>query len=235
MKLHRYEPCKKALCILDMPSINHKELFKDLNTEENFYISCIKDKAFKAKFFKCEIASISFVLALLAKFACDDFSHFDEGFLSAESCVGEEEISEILAFLKEAEFIVFDENLKHHQDYENIKFFLSFLARKFDLKLTCSNQKEDELKPCEFKGLQDLQNYDGLVVFKALLDDGFLHCSRQFLTLCKLNDKDEICINFEGKSINTKIILDENLQGTIAFLNFKDEGFAFKKVSVKRL
>ena len=117
MRLCKYEQGKKALCFLDMPSVNHKFLFKELNNEKNCYVSCIKDNAFKAKFFKCEIGASAFVLALLARLCDNCFDELDEAYLSAESCIAEEEAFDLLDFLKEADFIVFDENLKKHKDY----------------------------------------------------------------------------------------------------------------------
>ena len=231
MKLCSYEKGKKALCFLDMPSINNKALFELVNDEENCYISCIKDNSFKASFFKCEIGSTPFVLALLARLL-HSFKELDEAFLSAESCIGEEEALELLDFLKEADFIIFDEGLKRHKDYENIKFFLVFLANKFNLKLANSKNEEEELITCEFKSLQELDNYDGLVLLDSSLDDEFLHCSKQFLAIAKAKNKDILNFSIDDTKFSTRLFLDENLQGTIGLLNFKSRDFAFKKIKI---
>ena len=232
MRLCKYEQGKKALCFLDMPSVNHKFLFKELNNEKNCYVSCIKDNAFKAKFFKCEIGASAFVLALLARLCDNCFDELDEAYLSAESCIAEEEAFDLLDFLKEADFIVFDENLKKHKDYENIKFFLSFLAKKFNLKLANSANEEGEFKCCEFKELKALDNYDGLVVLDSKLDDKFFLCSKQFLNIAKAKNEDILEFKLDGASFKAKLCLNDDLQGTVALLNINSKDFAFKKLII---
>lgn len=107
----------------------------------------MEDKNLKAKFYKCEIASLSFVLALLCKLSDEgQFCDLDEGYLSAESCFGEEEAGEVLAFLKETKYLIIDKNIHSYKDSENIKYFLNFLSVKYGLKILDSDEEE-----CDFK------------------------------------------------------------------------------------
>lgn len=231
MRLKALSKGKNALCLLDMPSLKHKKLCEKLSFGDNIYISCLEDKALKARFYKCEIASSSYVLALLAKLACvGDFEDLDEGFLSAECCLGEEEAGEILDFLTRAGCIVFDTNLFFHKDFESIAFFLVLLAEKFALDLVCADERELEFEKIEFKGLKELDNYDGLVLFNTMSEN--LRCSKQFLQIAKLKEASEVLVKTKDFEFKTRLELDESLQGTIGFLKYKNEGFDFEKVQI---
>lgn len=224
----------KALCFVNMLSLKNKALCESLRDSVN--ISCLEDKAFKARFYKCEIESASFVLALLCKlYKPLEFEALDEGYLSAESCFGEDEALEVLDFLKDCEALIFDEGLKKHKDYENIKYFLNFLSKEFGLELLDSKGVKCEFKDVILKELKELDNYDGLVLFNAPLKDKLLHASRQFLLVAKCQN--EALVELEGKNlkIETKIVLDENLQGTIAFLNYENTNEDFVKIRLKEL
>lgn len=76
---------------------------------------------------RCEIGSISYVLALLCKYTLnlDDgyFGSLDEGFLSGECNVGEEEFEELGEWLKDAQNIIIDSSFFTHPDS---KCYLNF-------------------------------------------------------------------------------------------------------------
>lgn len=222
-----------ALCFLDMPSLKNKNLCEKIGAN-SINISCLEDKNLKVRFYKCEIASLSFVLALLCKLSDErQFYALDEGYLSAESCFGEEEANEVLDFLKEAKYLIIDENIHSYKDSENIKYFLHFLKLKYKLKILDSNETECDFKKATLKNLKELDNYDGLVLFRANLQDKNLHCSKQFLQIAKCKDKSEVEILAKDFSFITKLCLDENLQGTIAFLNHQNNGFDFTPICIK--
>lgn len=224
---------EKTLCFLDLPSLKNPNLCAKLKGE-NVNVSALFDKDLKAKFYKCEIASISFVLALLCKLSDENkFKDFDEGYLSAESCLGEEEALEILDFLKGAKTIIYDKNLEFYKDFESVKYFLNFLAQKFKLQILDSDEKEQDFSKVEFKALKELDNYDGLVLFRIKTGDEFLHCSKQFLQLAKCQNQAKVQIKAQSLNLQTQLFLDPNLQGTIAFFDFKEPCFDFVKIQVK--
>lgn len=235
MKILPYKSGENALCLLDLPSLRHKILCEKLKQSENINISCLEDSKLNATSYKCEIGSISFVLGLLAKFAeSEKFSDLDEGFLSAESCLGEEEAFEILDFLaKKAKFLIFDENLLRHKDFANIAFLMGFLCEKFGLNLACSDENIKELQSGEFSELKELDNFDGLVL--CPLKSDVLLCSKQFLQIAKVKDNDKITVTSKDFSLKTSIKLDESLQGTVGFLDFKPRGYDFVQVSIKKI
>ncbi|HEB9432297.1 TPA: hypothetical protein RZK50_001477 [Campylobacter coli] len=224
---------ERALCFVDMLSLKNKILCEKIQGE-NIYISCLEDKNLNAKFYKCEIASLSYVLALLCKMSeMDNFQDLDEGYLSAESCFGEEEASEILDFLENAKYLIIDENINFYKDSENIKYFLNFLSEKYKLKILDSSEKECDFKNTKLSTLQELDSYDGLVLFRVNLKDDNLHCSKQFLQIAKCKDKSEVEVLAKDFSFKTTLCLDENLQGTIAFLNYDHQGFDFTPIRIK--
>ncbi len=224
---------EKALCLVDMLSLKNEALSEKISGE-NVLISCLEDKKLRAKFYKCEIASLSFVLALLCKLENNEaFESFDEGYLSAESCFGEEEALEILAFLREAKYLIIDENLKAYKDFENIKYFLNFLSKEFGLEILNSKEQKQDFKDAKLSALKELDNYDGLVLFRLKTKDDFLQCSKQFLQLAKCKNGQEVEVVGKNLSLRTKLCLNENLQGTIGFLNFESPGFDFVQVRIK--
>ncbi|MBM0637314.1 hypothetical protein LNU06_04640 [Campylobacter sp. VicNov18] len=222
-----------ALCFLDMPSLKNKNLCQKIGSN-SINISCIEDKTLKARFYKCEIASLSFVLALFCKLSDEKlFCDLDEGYLSAECCLGEEEAYEVLEFLQIAKYLIIDENINFYKDSENIKYFLNFLSLKYQLKILNSNEKECNFQNAKLNSLKELDNYDGLVLFKVGLPDKNLHCSRQFLQIAKCKDQSEVEVLGENFSFKTTLCLDENLQGTIGLLNYENDGFEFTPIRIK--
>lgn len=235
MKLAKYQEGLNALCFVDLLSLKNPSLCAKLNKSKNYNISCLEDKNLKANFYKCEIASVPFVLALLCKMSLEtEFDEFDEGYLSAESCFGEEEALEILEFLKEAKCIIFDENLYQHKDFENIKYFLEKLCHKFNLLLICSNENEENLSiQNSFSELLELDNFDGTIIMQAPLQNANLHCSLAFSLIAKIKNEDKIQLKLHGKNYETIVEVDPNLKGTVALYDYKCDEFAFVKAQIK--
>ncbi|EAJ0326190.1 hypothetical protein YZ31_04845 [Campylobacter lari] len=234
MKLSIYEQGFNALCFVDLLSLKNPSLCEKLKNSKNINISCMQDTNLNASFYKCEIASVPFVLALLCKMSMDEFYDLDEGYLSAESCFGEEEALEIVDFLQTAKYIIFDENLKKHKDYENIKYFLTKLCEKFQLILVCSDEKEGSLNaPKEFSELLELDNFDGTIIMQAPLQNANLHCSLAFSLIAKIKNEDKIQLKLHGKNYETIVEVDPNLKGTVALYDYKCDEFAFVKAQIK--
>ncbi|EAI8629196.1 hypothetical protein A9M92_03195 [Campylobacter lari] len=235
MKLAKYQEGLNALCFVDLLSLKNPSLCAKLNKSKNYNISCLEDKNLKANFYKCEIASVPFVLALLCKMSLEtEFNEFDEGYLSAESCFGEEEALEILEFLKEAKCIIFDENLYQHKDFENIKYFLEKLCHKFNLLLICSNENEENLSiQNSFSELLELDNFDGTIIMQAPLGDKNLHCSSSFALIAKVKDGDKINLKINTQEFTTIVKINHDLKGTVALFDYESADFAFSKAQVK--
>ena len=71
------------------------------------------------------------------------------------------------------------------------------------------------------------------MLFKINLMDNNLHCSKQFLQIAKCKDQSEVEINAKDFNFKTTLCLDQNLQGTIGFLNYENEGCDFTPIRIK--
>jgi len=96
----------KSLSIANLLSLSDKNLAKKIKEHEFKYISCFEDSELGGEnLIRCEIGSISYVLALLCKYAnlsCDEFfSELDDGLISGECNVGEEEFEELGEWIKD--------------------------------------------------------------------------------------------------------------------------------------
>lgn len=223
---------EKILCFVDMISMKNRSLCEFLNTKECLNISPLNDENFKANLHKCEIASVSFVLALLCKMSgIKGFESFDEGYLSGESCFGEEEATEVLEFLNEARAIVFDKNTLLHKDWHNINAFLNALCQKFKLFLYPSDITPSQIcldtnkvylqeQNLSFSSPKELDNYDNLVLFNTPLNDKQIHCSKQFLQLAKAKENDEISFLMQDIKAKARLVCDEKARGNVAFFDF---------------
>lgn len=168
---------------------------------------------------KCEIGAIHYVLALIAQNFCDELKDLDIGEISGESNVGEEEIDEILEFLKIADYILVDDDINFHFDSKNIKFLLLQISKKFELEI--KNLKGENLIFNEkFTPLKECENYDGCVVYEKKGDE-FVG-GKYFCLVAKIKDGDFCEIKTKNICVKRKFKLDEDLKGTIAILGIDE-------------
>ena len=186
-------------------------------------------------FVKCEISSEAYVLMMIASEICKDLENEDIGFLSGESSVGEEEIEEIIEFLKDADLIIADENmLNFHKDKDNIKALLNLIASNFNLKVIDSYENKLDLKSANLGELKELDSFDGAVVYKHTKDDEFKGGS-YFKIVSKVKDGELVTIKSKNLNITKTFKFDKNLKGTIAFLGVKNlDNYAFEVVKTHK-
>lgn len=210
--------------------------FKGYENAEILSISPFSEKLGESV--KCEIGAISYVLAMICEKISNDefFKGLDVGFLSGESNVGEEEIDEILEFLKECEILLIDQNaLKFHTDRQNIENFLAILAKNFNLKILDENAQEIDLKISKFSELKELENFDGAVVFEHNKNLDFIG-GNYFSMIAKIKDGDEVEITTKSQKERRIFKLNENLKGTIALLGVsKLENFSFEVAKISKV
>ena len=142
----------KSLSIANLLSLSDKNLAKKMKEHEFKYISCIEDSELGGEnLIRCEIGSISYVLALLCKYAnlsCDEFfSELDDGLISGECNVGEEEFEEELGeWIKDVKNIVIDDSFFTHPDKDAIFWLLEILGKNVVLAGGCKKEFNDYLK-----------------------------------------------------------------------------------------
>ena len=186
-------------------------------------------------FVKCEISSEAYVLMMIASEICKDLENEDIGFLSGESSVGEEEIEEIIEFLKNADLIIADENmLNFHKDKDNIKALLNLIASNFNLKVIGSAGNKLDFNSANLGELKELDNFDGAVVYKHTKDDEFKG-GNYFKIVSKVKDGELVTIKSKNLNITKTFKFDKNLKGTIAFLGVKNlDNYAFEVVKTHK-
>ncbi|MDU7070002.1 hypothetical protein [Campylobacter ureolyticus] len=186
-------------------------------------------------FVKCEISSEAYVLMMIASEICKDLENEDIGFLSGESSVGEEEIEEIINFLKDADLIIVDENmLNFHKDKDNIKALLNLIASNFNLKIIDSAGNKLDFNSAFLGELKELDSFDGAVVYKHTKDDEFKG-GNYFKIVSKVKDGELVTIKSKNLNITKTFKFDKNLKGTIAFLGVKNlDNYAFEVVKTHK-
>ncbi|PSM52165.1 NADH:quinone oxidoreductase I, chain G-like protein (cl35703 superfamily) [Campylobacter blaseri] len=218
----------KILNLTSILSFESKELFNKYKEDEFLTISPFDEDIMKNNIsIKCEIGSLSYVLAMICALIDDReyFSELDTGYLSGESSVGEEEVEEIVEFLNGCELMILDENLLNYQDDEkNIKSFLKIIQDKFNLKIINLQGKELKFETVELSELKEPEDYDGAVVFKHNLDNKFVG-GRYFCMVAKIKDGDYVNIKTKTLDVNMKFELDDDLKGTIALLGIDDNNY----------
>ena len=186
-------------------------------------------------FVKCEISSEAYVLMMIASEICKDLENEDIGFLSGESSVGEEEIEEIIEFLKDADLIIADENmLNFHKDKDNIKALLNLIASNFNLKIIDSAGNKLDFNSANLGELKELDNFDGAVVYKHTKDDEFKG-GNYFKIVAKVKEGELVTIKSKNLNTTKTFKFDKNLKGTIAFLGLKNlDNYAFEVVKTHK-
>jgi len=225
-----------------IPSIDNQELCDTLlakaqNGSDIVLFSTMEDRKLNNHlklFCKYEVSSEEGLLAIFSKYLLQEsslpqelsayFDALDEGYLSAETNIGEEEFEEVaeLYNTSKSPLFIIGEDLVSHPRVENIKIFLSILD-KFTKATLVSLAQESILG--EIKTLQEieeLQSFDGTVVMesKALDSDqtNLLIGSAQFAVAAKSQNNQEVVVSFGDTVQNRKFVVDEELKGTIALM-----------------
>jgi NADH-quinone oxidoreductase subunit F len=233
-----------------MPS-REQELFQNIKNSNAkiVYLNPIEDRAMLdicEIFSKYESGSEEGVLAILAKEILRDkslssniknfFEDLDEGYISAESNIAEEEIEDIsaLANSSKSPYIYVGDDIKNHPRVANIKKIVSLLCKFGGFK---SNLKEVDIDDIE--EVDELDSFDGSVVYfcKALNSDEEKHLfgSKQFMIATKLNNNQKIRVLADNKSFERVFKLDENLKGTIALLpGAESDSYSYKVAKIMK-
>lgn len=227
----------KSLSLANELSFVNQALANEIKQADFRYISCFEDPILGSKnLIKCEIGSISYVLALLCKYSgCkqDYFDELDDGFLSGESSVGEEEIEELVLWLKDVKNIIIDSSFFTHKDSKMLFEFLEILG--IDVVLADGLQSE-VMTDGILTELKELEVFDGSVVYQRLSLKPYIKGGINFAAASKIKDGDEIVLSANEFKFEGKFTLDTSLKGTIAFVGVDSVvGYNFKRVDVAKI
>lgn len=185
---------------------------------------------------KCEIGAIVYILAIIAKnLGIKEFCNLDEGELIAESNLNDDEVDEIMEFIKRADGIVIDENsLKFHYDADNLKILLNKIAKFLNIKIFDESGAQIEFDEKEFSSLKPLINYDGFVIFKHSKNLDFIG-SDYFSKITKLSNNENIKIITKSGVIKRNFKIDDKISGIIGICGVdKVQDYAFEVIKFDR-
>ena len=241
----------KTLSLASLLCEQNPQLAKQIKQNEFLYISYFEDKILGTEnLVRCEIGSASYVLALLCKYSLDAakfdeqtreyFEGLDEGYLSGECNVGEEEFEQIAEFLNGCENIVIDSSFSAHADAKNIFEFLQMLGKNVVL----ADGKQGEFKTDgELSPLKEPESFDGSVVFFMDKADGSnlsgepkeLIGSASFAAAAKVKDGDIASVQTKDVEVKAKFKLEPQMKGTVALCRAKFGGYAFKLAKISKI
>ena len=236
MKFSKFTKAK-SLSLANLLSLTDMALANELKECDFRYISCIEDSALGSEnLIRCEIGSISYVLALLCRYTLnlDDgyFGSLDEGFLSGECNVGEEEFEELGEWLKDARNIIIDSSFFTHPDSKMLFEFLEILGKNVIL---AGGKEQGYETNGNLSELKELENFDGSVIYLDRKDSDEVVGGVQFSIVAKVKDGDEVMLSAPNFSVKRKFRLDSGMKGTIAIVGMSEfEGYDFKLVKVSK-
>ena len=218
-----------VVVIGSMLSLDDKELFETIKDSKIALISVLEDLSLMGSvefFSRYEAGSEEGVVAILVKEFLKDsnlpqekkkyFDELDEGYISAETNIGEEEAEELHVMIQNASkpLIVFGRDIFLNSRVENISRFINLLKKYSSIEIKCLGKlKTDSLHVEELK---ELESFDGTVVFEYNSDENseFLIGSAQFGVAAKVQDGQLVTVKNQDREFR----LDKKLKGTIALM-----------------
>ncbi len=215
------------------------------------HLSVIEDKEMSgvARFqSRYEAGSEEGVLSILAKQLLANanldekieafFDNLDEGYISAECNIGEEELEDIAQMYNNAKnpIIVIGYDLYNHPRAKNIARLISLLVRygnfqvySQNLDVVCNQEESIELEDVEI-----LNSFDGSVVYGYPSSDSdeqeLLIGSKQFMIAAKVKSDQDVFVITNCGEYQRRFIVDEELKGTVALMPSAkgDESYYYK-------
>ena len=231
------------LCVGTFPSRHDTALLESLR-ESNakvVYLFTMEDQALveQSTFFsRYEVGSEEGIFALLAKsFLAQSklpetiknyFEALDEGYISAESNLGEEEIEEIEALYQEAQnvLIVLGDDLISHPRASNIAHLAGLIAMYGKAKLCIVGATPEMVIETKnetvLEDVEDIKSFDGVVIYQCPAinnnEENLLIGSAQFQMAAKVQNGDKITVAINQEVYPRTFIRDDSLKGVIALM-----------------
>ena len=238
--------CKEIdliICLGTLPSRHDTTLLEDLSASEAkvVYLFTMEDSDLveKSTFFsRYEVGAEEGVLALLAKSFLlhvklpetvqNYFEELDEGYISAESNLGEEEIEEIEALYQEANrvLIVLGDDLIRHPQAASIAHLAGLIAKFGKAKLLVVGSTPEMIVSSHNESVlgavENLKSFDGVVVYQCPVtqadEEQLLIGSAQFQMAAKVQNNDKITVAINQEVYPRTFVRDDSLKGVIALM-----------------
>jgi len=210
------------------------------------------------QYVKYEVGSEEGVIAMLAKTLLMDvkmneedqtfLNDLDDGYLCAESNVGDDEfenIKESLFDMKHKSLII-GSDLVNHERVQNIVRLAALIEAYTDFTLI-SDFDHDICVDGALEDIAALPEFNGTVVYrcnsnKELECNDSLRGSSQFALAARINDGDKVEIQYKDSTETRTFVLDKTLKGTIALSPTFDReieavngNYRFEKTKILRI
>lgn len=231
------------VCVGTLPSRHDTTLLEDLRVSEAkiVYLFTMEDSALveKSAFFsRYEVGAEEGVLALLAKSFLlhvtlpeaikNYFEELDEGYISAESNVGEEEIEEIEALYQAAKnvLIILGDDLVSHPRASHIAHLAGLISKHGKAKLLVVGATPEAVvestSETVLEEIENLKSFDGVVVYQCPItqadEEELLIGSAQFQMAAKVQNNDKITVAINQEVYPRTFVRDDSLKGVIALM-----------------
>lgn len=203
------------------------------------YLFTMEDAIFSAKsdfFSRYEVGSEEGVMALLAKNLLLHvklpeplslyFETLDDGYLSAESNLGEEEIEEIGSLYAKAKRVLIElgDDILMHPRRHNIIRLAQTIATYGKAELSVA---QPVLDVDALEEVAPLKSFDGTVVYRCISDgkhEGELLGSGQFQIAAKIQHGENVSVSIDKEVYACTFVRDDSLKGTIALMPVAQRG-----------
>ncbi|NVJ54311.1 MAG: hypothetical protein HWD90_11475 [Campylobacteraceae bacterium] len=214
-------------------------------------------KVYYSQLIKYEVGSeegiASMVLDTFANNASDKIKDYlndlDMGYISAESSAGEEEFEEAKQKAEErtSKVLIVGRDITTHARVENIVKILAAIKKYSDLEVICLDENtQKQVDTCideDIEEVEELDSYNGTVVYSIFdeQDCQKLVGSQSFARIAKVQDKDEVYLNYNGQKVKKQFIVNKDLYGTVALcpilnsnVSFLTENYRYKQVRIEK-
>lgn len=232
---------------LDDMDLTHKLLAKVKEKTKVVLLSTMED-TFLANdvemFCKYEAGAEEGVVSILAKYLVEAkeipselntyFDELDEGYLSAETNIGEEEFEDIADMVQNSKVtqLIIGRDLLTHERLANIKLFLQIIKKYTNIDVVSLGKEPLDIAISLPEEVEELESFDGTVVVrtKAKSKDelGKLIGSRQFSIAAKSSNNQAVLVDLGNTKEVREFIIDESLKGTIALMPIENESSVYR-------
>lgn len=210
------------------------------------------------QYVKYEVGSEEGVMAMLAKTLLMDvdmseehrtfFNDLDDGYLCAESNVGDEEFEKIRQTLSNTQHktLILGSDVVSHERVHNIVRLAALVEAYTDFSLI-SDFDRDIWADGVLEDIAPLPEFNGTVVYRCNRNSerdrsSALRGSSQFAIAARIGNGDEVEIRFKDSTETRTFVLDETLKGTIALsptfdteMGAMNGNYRFEKTKILRV
>jgi NADH-quinone oxidoreductase subunit F len=218
------------------------ELFRDdpsayeavLNANSKYQLAPFEDSGFE-NYIKYEVGTEEGVLALLCASLYEQnesfkhiFGALDEGYISAESNVGEEEAKILAAWLKKEPSVwIFGAEWEDHPQAQEIAKWVALMSAILPIRVVIIGQDPQMAAakaPVQPNMDIELESFDGTVVYACAAKDTWesqaIIASSQFAIAAKAKDGAQVRVQTPWKDEIRRLHVKDAMKGTIALLPF---------------